>query len=206
MEIPQRPPRRRLGCFTQVFIALLLGVVLVLAIDAVFAPWSYYMGGRFHWIPMWQGWGKMHSNVAGGDYLLYVSLTPGRGARGVAHVTGTGILCTPKGETFRMTLGADFEKYMGASTDGKHDYMYMHKRGTFYSSASDPRPELEFHGAWHNPDLVLDDKGTMSRTFSPDATLYESQRRPATRETIPLTLHEGTRSEFDAACETLKHR
>ena len=176
----------------------------MLAIDAVFAPWSFYMGGRFHWIPMWQGWGKMHSS--GGDYLLYVSLTPGRGTRGVAHVTGNGVLCTPKGETFKMTLGADFEKYMGASTEGKHVYMYMHRRGTFYNSASDPRPELDFHGAWHNPDMVLDDHGTLSRAFAPNATLYQPHTQPVAHETVNLTLHEGSRSEFDAACQAQKHR
>src|SRR5215467_4224101 len=205
MEIPPKPPRRRLGCFTQLFLALLLGVVLVLAIDAVFAPWSFYMGGRFHWIPMWQGWGKMHSNAGGGDYLLFVYMYPARGTRGIAHATGTAALCTPKGEVFKLKLGADFEKYMGASTDGKRAYLYVHRSPGFFGN-SDTRPELEFHGAWHNPDLVLDDKGTISRTFSPDATLYESQKRPATRETIPLTLHEGSRSEFDSACQALKRR
>lgn len=205
MEIPPKPPKRRLGCFTQIFLALLLGVVLVLAIDAVFAPWSFYMGGRFHWIPMWQGWGRMHSTTAGGDYLLFVRMNPGTNRRGIAHVTGIAVLCTPKGEVFNLKLGGDFEKYMGASTDGKRAYLYTHRSSGFFGT-SDTRPELEFHGGWHNPDLVLDDKGTISRTFSPDATLYESQKRPATRETIPLTLHEGSRSEFDSACKALPTR
>lgn len=179
-----------------------MGVVLVLAIDAVFAPWSFYMGGKFHWIPMWQGWGRMHA--ASGDYVLFVYMYPRTGTRGVAHVGGTAALCTPRGETFNLTLGADFEKNMGASTEGKHVYMYLHKRpGWFSSSTSDSRPSLEFHGAWHNPDMVLDDHGTISRAFRPDGTL-NTTNLPAAKETVPLILHEGKRSDFESACQSVK--
>jgi hypothetical protein len=130
------------------------------------------MGGRFHVIPMWQGWGRIHS--AAGDYVLFVSMQPRAGTRGIAHVAGLGVLCTPRGQTFDLTLGGDFEKHMGASTEGKRVYLYMHKRGGFRSgTASDPRPGLEFHGAWHNPDMVLDDHGSLSRAFKLDGTLSD---------------------------------
>lgn len=161
------------------------------------------MGGKFHMIPTWHGWGRMHSNS--GDYVLFVTMNPRTGTRGIAHVAGTGVLCTPRGETFNLTLGADFERNMGASTDGKHAYLYLHKRGGFFSStASDSRPELEFHGAWHNPDLVLDDHASLSRAFKPDGTLYAPHDPRTTHETVPLVLHEGSQSEFDSACQALK--
>ena len=192
-----------MGCLTRLLLVLLLGLALVFAIDAIFAPWSFYMGGNFHWYPMWQGWGRMHS--ATGDYALFVRMEPRPGSRGVAHVSGTAVLCTSRGETFNLTLGGDFEKNMGASTDGKHVFLYMHKRRGFWSStASDTCPSLEFHGAWHNPDMLLDDHGILSRTFKPDGTLYESRNQPAARETVPLTLHEGSRSDFDSACQAIK--
>jgi len=192
-----------MGCLTRLVLALLLGIALVLAIDAVFAPWSFFMGGSFHWIPMWQGWGRMHSNA--GDYVLFVRMEPRTGSRGIAHVGGIGVLCTPRGEIFNLTLGGDFEKNMGASTDGKHVFLYLHRRGGFFSStASDSRPSLEFHGAWHNPDIILDDHGIMSRTFKPDGTLYEARNQPAAHETVALTLHEGSRSDFDSACSAVK--
>lgn len=195
-----------MGCFTRVLLSLLLGCVLVLAINAVFNPWSFFMGGRFHLIPMWRGWGRMHSSVAGGDYLLFISMSPhtGRG-RGLSHVTGSAVLCTPRGETFNLTLGGDFEKHMGASTDGKRAYFYMHKRTGFFSSSTDTHPDLDFYGAWHNPELVLDDHGMLSREFNPDGSLYSSSlsKRPPAHETVSLTLHEGSRSEFDAACKAI---
>ena len=53
------------GCLGKLFLYLvgfgMLGSLLVLAIDAVFMPWSFYMGGHFHPIPTWRGWGKLHS-------------------------------------------------------------------------------------------------------------------------------------------------
>ena len=67
---PANPPPRKSGhgCLVQVLAALALGVVVVLAIYAVFAPWAFYMGGHFHMFPQWTGWGRLHSKTAG-DYL-----------------------------------------------------------------------------------------------------------------------------------------
>jgi hypothetical protein len=192
-----------MGCFTRLVLILLFGVCAVLAIDAVFAPWSFFMGGRFHMIPMWQGWGRIHAPA--GDYLLFIQMSPRTGTRGVAHVAGVGVLCTPRAQKFNLTLGADFEKHMGASTDGTHIYLYLHTRPGFFSStASDTRPDLEFIGAWHNPDMVLDDHGSLSRAFKPDGTLYGLHERRGVQETLPLTIHEGSKSEFNSACSTAK--
>src|SRR5215470_15789877 len=86
MLVPQTPSRSRMGCLTRLLLVLLLGIALVLAIDVIFAPWSFFMGGNFHWFPMWQGWGRMHSSA--GDYALFVRMEPRPGSRGVAHVSG----------------------------------------------------------------------------------------------------------------------
>jgi hypothetical protein len=199
--------KRRLGCLPQLILTLLLGAAAVLGIDAIFAPWSFFMGGQFHPIPYWQGWGRIHAPA--GDYLLFVRMEPRPGRRGVAHVAGSGTLCTPRGETFNLTLGGDFEKNMGMSTDGKRAYLYLHQRpGAFFRSAGDTRPQLEFHGAWHNPDLVLDDKGTLNREFMADGRLYEGNlhKQPGAHGPMPVTIKEGSRSEFDAACTAMKVR
>ena len=62
-----------MGCLGKPFAYLLgflvLGSLVVLAIDAVFAPWSFFMGGRFHPIPMWRGWGELQS-ASGRNYVL----------------------------------------------------------------------------------------------------------------------------------------
>ncbi len=196
----------RLGCLTQIFLSLLLGVAALIAIDAVFAPWSFFMGGNFHPIPVWQGWGRIHASA--GDYLLFVNMQPRPGSRGIAHVAGTGLLCTPRGETFKLTMGADFEKHMGFGTDGKRVYMYLHQKPGFFTFSGDTHPQLDFHGAWHNPDMVLDDHGSLSREFLPDGTLYNGDlhKQPGAHNPLALILKEGSRADFDAACKTTKAR
>jgi hypothetical protein len=207
MDTVPNPSKSRIGCLTRLVLILLLGAVAVLAIDAVFAPWSFFMGGAFHPIPMWQGWGRIHA--PGGDYLLFVSMQPRTGTRGVAHVAGTGVLCTPRGETFNLRMGADFEKRMGSSTDGKRVYMYLSKKpGYFFRSSGDTHPGFALYGAWHNPDMVLDDHGSLSREFLPDGALYKGDphKQPAAHGALALVLKEGSRSDFDSACNAIRTR
>ncbi len=197
-----------MGCLTRlVLISLLAGAVL-LAIIAVFAPWGFYMGGRFHWFPSWSGWGRLHSNSAGGDYAIYISISPRTGRRyGRTHVGGTGILCTPRGERFNLIVGGDFEKNLGLDTNGKTASFYIYNRTPLSRIVgNDPRPSLELRGKWSNPDLVLDDHGSLARAFDHNATLYpSSKKRPyAMGEISPVTLHEGVKSDFEAACAAVK--
>lgn len=104
--------KARSGCLIQVVGALMLGVIVALLVIAITAPWAFYMGGGFHIIPMWQGWGRLHSTASGGDYVLFVSFSPRNGTRGVPHVAGRGELCTPRGERYTLSVGGDFEKHL----------------------------------------------------------------------------------------------
>jgi hypothetical protein len=195
------------GCLVQLLAVFVLGVVVVLTIYAVFAPWAFFMGGHFHIYPGWTGWGKLHSNLAG-DYVLYVSISPRTGGRGtyraIPHIGGQGLLCTPKGERYRLRVGGDFEKTSGADLQGKKVFLYAHNYSVFSGSTN---PSLEFRGKWNNPDLVLDDHGSINRAFDPGGVLVtNSHMRPYIQELVPLTLHEGTRADFDAACALIaKH-
>jgi hypothetical protein len=208
-----------LGCLGKLVFYLLgflvVGSLIVLAIDAVFMPWSFFMGGRFHLIPQWRGWGKLHSS-SGRDYVLYVWFEPyhpsGRG--GVAmnatgpEVTGWGTLCTPRGESYQVRVAGYLERHMGASTDGKRMEMDVYRRPWYYSWVGkwDERPRLEFHGAWHNPDLVLYDHGSLDRAFNSDGTLRPANSgvwKPG-EQGVQLTLHEGAKSEFQAACAQIQ--
>jgi hypothetical protein len=218
---PRRPRLGCLGCLGKMFLYLLgfvvLGSLLVLALNAVFMPWSFYMGGRFHPIPMWRGWGKMRS-ASGRDYVLYVWFEPyhpsGRG--GVAmnatgpKVNGWGTLCTPRGETYEVRVTGYLERHMGTSTDGKRMEMDVYRRPWYYGFVGrwDERPRLQFHGAWQNPDLVLYDRGSLDRAFNPDGTLRPANSgvwRPG-EQGVELTLHEGSKFEFAAACREIQGR
>ena len=204
---PARPVPRKSGpgCLVQTLAVFALGGVLMMAIYAVFAPWAFYMGGYFHIYPGWTGWGKLHSNIAG-DYVLFLTISPTTGGRGtyrsVPHIKGQGFLCTPRGERYRLRVGGDFGKPSGTDLQGKTASLYANNYSPFRSSTA---PSLEFRGKWNNPDLVLDDHGSINRAFDPDGALARNTHmRPYIQEVVPFTLHEGSRSDFDAACAAIK--
>jgi hypothetical protein len=122
------PSRARHGCMVQVLGALVFGIMVVLAVTAVFMPWAFHMGGQFHIIPQWTGWGRLHSTRAG-DYILYVQLSPARPSRfgrNVPHISGRAVLCTPQGERYKLHLGGDFDKPSGTDLQGKRAHLYMY--------------------------------------------------------------------------------
>jgi hypothetical protein len=201
------PRQSRIGCLTRLVLVFLLCGGVMAAVLAIAAPWGFYMGGRFHLFPYWQGWGRMHSNSAGGDYAIYVYFYPQiRRYSGPTHVAGTAMLCTPRGEKFHLTLGGDFERNIGRDLNGKKASFYMLNRTVKHIvSGGNALPELELRGQWRNPDLALDDHGSIARNFAPDATLYASHaKRPYMGEVSAVTLHEGGKSDFDAACAAVK--
>jgi len=215
MERPAEPPtlptpkKPRSGGPLRLLFVAVLAVSMVLAILGVFEPWGFYMGGQFHIIPMWQGWGRMHSNSAGGDYAIYVWFWPASGRlRALTYVSGNAMLCTPHGERFNLTLGGNFERPAGVDLNGKTASFYMYNRTVKHIlNGGNARPELELRGRWNNPDLVLDDHSSLQRNFDHDARPRASLTGvPYLGEVSPVTLREGGKSDFDAACAAVKTR
>jgi len=186
----------------QVLGALVFAVVVLTGVIAIVAPWGFYMGGHFHIIPSWTGWGQMHSKTAG-DYALLVSFSPKTGRHlGLTHVSGTAVICTPRGEQYKLRLSGDFQNPHGTDLQGKTAHLYANRYSTFSGSTD---PSLDFRGKWNNPDLVLDDHGSLNRAFDPGGALVTNHHtRPYIQEVVPVTLHEGSKSDFNAACAALK--
>ncbi len=204
-QVSRPPAKGCLGCFGRLIGIFALGGLCVLAITAAFAPWGFYMGGHFHWIPMWQGWGRLHSPTAG-DYVLLVFMSPSPGGRGRAGVKGTAELCTPRGERFSLQLGGNMNRRgWFKDTEGEPLHLYMHRR-TWFVGRTDHRPQLDLYGAWHTSDLVMDDHGALSRAFLADGSLNTGQSRnqPYARPAIQITLREGSKSDFESACSASK--
>jgi hypothetical protein len=202
-----------MGCLTRLVLLLLVIGAVMAGATYLFAPWAYYMGGRFHWFPSWQGVGRLHSNSGGGDYAIYLYFYPQiRRYSGPRHVSGRALLCTPRGERFNLNLGGDFGKpdggWRGQDLNGKSASFYMFNRTAahIFNGAS-ARPELKLQGHWQNPDLVLDDDSSIQRTFDHNAQLYpDGKNRPYKGEISPITLREGGKSDFEAACAAVKMR
>ena len=197
-----------LGCLSQIFLALLLGMLFLTLLTEVLYPWAFYFGGHFHVVPMWQGWGRAH--FKSGDYLVWVQFEPSPGGSRMgleSNLTGRAYVCTPRGEEIPMHLGGGMPRHLKRSTDGEPVHLYVHYwpwNGTFIA---DHRPSLEFRGHWKNPDLVMDDHGSIGRAFASDGTVYRGHdpNRSSMQEVVPITFVQGSHSDFGKACAAL-HR
>lgn len=166
------------------------------------------MGGKFNYLGYWQGVGKLHAKS--GDYVVMVRLEPTpRGSRFYPHsnLTGQGYLCTPKGERFNMHVGGDMRPHLNLSTDGEAIHIYVYNwpllTGGFIG---DHRPALDFRGHWQNPNLVMDDHGSVANAFEPDGSVYRGHNpnRPYSTQGIPITFVPGSYSDFKAACANVR--
>ncbi len=200
-------PHRRgcLRCFGTLVATLVFGLVVVLGLTAALTPWAFYLGGSFHIIPGWQGWGTLHSKS--GDYLLFVRFGPSfrRGNRmySSSRLTGIGYLCTPRGDRFRMNLSGYMRPHLPVHTDGEAISLGMDNwpalTGGFLTHR---RPSIGLVGHWKNPDLVMNDQSSLYRAFYEDGSVIEKipPNRPWNGPVVPVTIKPGTYDEFEAAC------
>jgi hypothetical protein len=188
---------------------LVASVILFTAMTGLLYPWAFYLGGKFHIMPFWQGWGRLHSK--GGDYRVWVQFEPTpRGSKMYleSNLTGRAFVCTPRGERLPMHLGGGMRKHLNLSTDGETIHLYMDYWPLGYGGfITDHRPSLQFRGHWQNPNLLMDDHGSLSNAFEPDGTVYRghSPKRPYSTEGVPITFVQGSSSAFDQACAAMKH-
>jgi len=177
-------------------LGVLAGSLFIIAIDWVFAPWSFYFGGRFHVLPVWSGTASVHS--ASGDYTLYLWMSPTRGGRtfNFPAFSGWAYLCTPRGERYSLRLTAYMPEHPGTDTNGRQMRVEMYRRPWYWSLSGvwDRRPRVTLNGRWQNPDLVTNDGGSLSVAFLPDGRLYDGPPRnqPRARETVPVVIHESS--------------
>jgi hypothetical protein len=203
-------PRSRSGCLTgcladlpRLIAVFALCGLAVLATVAVFAPWAFYLGGSFHLLPYWQGWGTMRSKT-GGAYAVYFSMFVGSPTRlGSGYLSGDGYICTPRHERIRLKMNAMMGRHLERNTNGQAITVHMYYRSV--SSALNPstRPSVDFHGRWSGNSLVMTDGGSISSAFLPDGSVNRG-RLPAWHDTIPVTINGGTWSAFRATCDGLR--
>ena len=197
-----------LGCLWQCAVVLVLGAVLVLAATGIFYPWAFYLGGKFHIVPGWQGWGTAHTQ--NGDYLLWLRFQPTPSGSKMyldTNLTGNAYVCTPRGENIRLKLGGSMRKHLNLSTDGEAISFYMYYRPWNGAFITERRPRLELRGNWRDPNLVMDDQGSITRAFQPDGTVYRGHgpNRPYAKNSVPITLAQGPYSDFENACKAMRH-
>ena len=202
---PPSPPaaRKSRHLLLKLLALAVLAFGLPYVMDALLAPWAFFMGGHFHLNPKWSGWGRMHSNTSG-DYAIYISISPsfGRG-RSLTDIAGKGVLCTQRGGNYSLSVAGSFQEGSAANLQGRTVTLYPHNYNPKATGHNDP--SLEFRGRWNEPDLVLDDEGSLNTAFDADGRVAKkNQARSGINERVSLTLHEGSRADFNAACAALK--
>ena len=107
---------------------------------------------------------------------------------------GTAVICTPRGEQYKLRLGGDFQNPPAQISRARRRIFISNNYSTFSGSTD---PSLDFRGKWNNPDLVLDDMARSTRAFDPGGELVTNHHmRPYMQEVVPLTLHQGSWSDF----------
>jgi hypothetical protein len=207
----QRPRRGCLGCLTSIIGTLLIigvvGSVLYVASERVFHPWAFYLGGHSHLLPAWQGVGRAHTPA--GDYTLTVFLQPTRGGRtfNLPSVKGTGYLCTPRGERFRLFITGGLTEKTGTDTNGKTMSLRYYRHPVFGGISGDYEqpPRLELRGTWQNPDLVMDDGGSLAAAFLSDGSVSPKPNRwyhADAKNKVPIVFHEtSVWQRWDERCQ-----
>jgi hypothetical protein len=200
--VPPRPRRRLTGA--KQWLVLLFTLILVGAIYVGMYPWAFYMGGDFHPLGMWSGWGRMHSKTAG-DYFLFVTISPvtyGHETFPAWDVKGTGDFCTPKGELFRLRVRGDMPRKFYVNSMGQPISLWVENWRATLPVGAEKKPSFRLWGRWGQREILADDRGTLSKAFLPDGTLRPEKSHVLSSEVedISVTLHEGSYGDFESAC------
>jgi hypothetical protein len=205
MHAPPPPHKRPLGCLPRLALYLVLGFILIMALDLAFEPWIYVVGGRIRLFPVWVGSGVAQS--PGGPYTIYLWFSPApSGSRSLpsAGIEGGGWICTPQGRRYSLRVSGGAPGRIWNDMDG-HRFLIgaVHRPFAWQYNREDRRPRLSLSGQWVGPNLVMNDEGSITRAFHPDGTLksYRDSLQPGTA-VLPIVLQES-RSWFSTVeCRT----
>jgi len=180
------------GCLLQTGIVLLAGGALLYGLVVLLAPWNFYFGGHFHAIPGWTGGGWLRA-PAGGNYYVWVRFAPTIPGYRKSPIQGDGYLCTPRREKFRLHFGGDMPRKHGTDLRGVPIHLYFYNWPLLGTIVRDRRPSFDLYGAFGNSELVMDDRGSLTRAFRPDGTLHGPRdnlgwKQPSTQ----VTFHENS--------------
>lgn len=196
--------RRKLTGAKQ-WIVVFFALLLAAAVYAGLYPWGFFLGGSFHPLGYWAGWGQMHS-IKSGDYYLFVRIWPSTRALEtiIPHtfVRGQAYLCTPGGERFFLKLSGSMRPHIYLNTLGEPIGFHVYSWRAALPVGQQSRPSFLINGRWGKGEITGDDDKTLSQSFSPDGKLIpQGSHAPASQqEDIQITLREGSYSEWESAC------
>jgi hypothetical protein len=193
MSEHSRPRKRGLGCLTSLILLTMLGTVGIVAIDLAFAPWIYLVGGRVRLLPIWAGSGVVQA--PSGSYRIYIWFSPSPSGSRIlpsTSISGSGYVCTPKGERYSLRVSGGASGHIWKDMDGHAFHIAAYNRPVFWQFNKDRRPSLSFSGQWVGSNLVMSDDASIARAFQLDGSLGPANIRNwhSTTGALPITLTE----------------
>jgi hypothetical protein len=185
---------------------VLLVVAALWAMALVFNPWIFLVGGRTRLMPIWGGSGEVHTQA--GAYRVYVWFSPSRrGSRtypGVS-VSGSGYVCTPRGERYSLSVTGGASGQIWKDMDGHSFHLDARHRPAWRDFTGAPvQPRLSFTGQWVQDTLVMTDDASFAHAFLPDGSLNTRDQgnwHPKTGA-LPITFTEIEWSWTGPGCRT----
>jgi hypothetical protein len=190
--VPPRSRRTGIGCLPGLLILALLGPLVVMTVDLIFAPWIYSVGGRTRLLPVWAGVGI--AQTSSGPYAIRIWFSPTPSGSRIlpsTSISGSAYVCTPTGKryTLRVTGGASGQIWK--NMDGHAFHLSAYHRPAFASLTGDRRPRLNFSGSWVGPDLKMNDEGSIAHAFLADGNLSSGANGSHPKDSaVPITFAE----------------
>jgi hypothetical protein len=194
MNIAAPRPRKGIGCLPTLLILGLLAPLFIAAVDLIFAPWIYSVGGRTRLLPVWAGVGV--AQTSSGPYTIHVWFSPSPSGSRIlpsTSVRGSAYVCTPTGKRYNLRVTGGANERIWKNMDGHAFSFSAYNLPAFASLTDDRRPRLFFSGQWVGPDLKMNDEGSIAPAFLADGSL--SSRPGLSRSTenaVPITFTETT--------------
>ena len=199
----------RLGCLPSLLLFCIVGVLLIMLLELLFAPWIYTVGGRVRLVPIWAGSGVVQAPW--GPYTIFLSFSPSSDSSHLApgaSIAGSGWVCTPQGQKYSLRVSGGASGHIWNDMDGHTMRISAHHRPIAWQfrSRDISRPALSFSGQWVGSNLVMQDEGSVARAFHPDGSLKSYRESlPNGRDTLtlPVVFTEGYELAF-AGCPRVK--
>jgi hypothetical protein len=193
-SVPPRSRRRGIGCLPSLFLLLVLGPLVVAAIDLIFAPWIYSVGGRTRLLPVWAGVGVAQTSL--GPYTIHIWFSPTPSGSHIlpsASIQGSAYVCTPTGKRYTLRVTGGASGRIWNNMDGHAFHLSAYHRPAFSSLTGDRRPRLNFSGSWEGANLKMNDEGSIAQAFLADGNLSSGVGASHAKESaVPITFTETT--------------
>jgi hypothetical protein len=166
-------------------LAVAATAIFLLGLQLLFAPWVFWIGGRFTPAGNWHGYAKFADG--GNPYLVYVDVGyrgPTGNEDGASPLEGTGVICRADGtrETWQASLETESP---WLDVNGKHVELDLSRPHGSYANGVARMDAMRMKGAWRNKAIFVAVKAGSGTRGVQGTFVY------------------GDRNEFEAACRAV---